>query len=57
VRYLARTSRPDSVAIDRTESNDLAWFDLERAAELMAGPESLRVIRKIERLLRERSTS
>ncbi|HEX2123581.1 MAG TPA: NUDIX domain-containing protein [Thermoanaerobaculia bacterium] len=56
VRYLARTSRPGSVAIDRTESNDLAWFGLGRAAELMAGPESLRVIRKIERLLRERST-
>lgn len=57
VRYLARTARPDSVAIDRTESNDLAWFDLARAAELMPGPESQRVLRKIERLLHERSPS
>jgi 8-oxo-dGTP pyrophosphatase MutT (NUDIX family) len=51
VRYLARTARPEGISIDRAESNDLAWVELDRAAELMPGPESLRVIRKLERLL------
>jgi 8-oxo-dGTP pyrophosphatase MutT (NUDIX family) len=55
VRYLARTSRPEAVTIDRGESNDVAWVTLDRARDLMPGPESLRVIRKIDRLLRERS--
>ena len=55
VRYLARTSSPDAIALDRAESNDLAWVTLPRAAELMPGSESHRVIRKIESLLRERS--
>jgi hypothetical protein len=57
VRYLARTSKPGAVIIDRGESNDLAWVTLDRALDLMGGPESLRVIRKIDRLLRERSLS
>lgn len=51
VRYLARTAAPHAVTIDRAESNDLAWVDLGRAAELMPGVESRRAIRKIERLL------
>ena len=51
VRYVARTGAPEAIAIDRAESNDLAWVTLDRAAELMPGPESQRVIRKI----RERS--
>ena len=51
VRYLARTARPEGISIDRAESNDLAWVELGRAAELMPGPESLRVIRKLERVL------
>ena len=51
VRYVARTRTPDAIAIDRAESNELAWVSLDRAAELMPGPESHRVIRKI----RERS--
>jgi 8-oxo-dGTP pyrophosphatase MutT (NUDIX family) len=55
VRYLARTASPDAVTLDRAESNDLAWVTLDRAAELMPGSESHRVLRKIERLLRERS--
>jgi 8-oxo-dGTP pyrophosphatase MutT (NUDIX family) len=55
VRYVARTASPDAIAIDRAESNELAWVTLERAAELMPGPESHRALRKIERLLRERS--
>jgi 8-oxo-dGTP pyrophosphatase MutT (NUDIX family) len=57
VRYLARTTSPDAITVDRVESNDLAWVTLDRAAELMPGSESQRVLRKIERLLRERSLS
>lgn len=55
VRYLARTASPDAIALDRAESRELAWVTLDRAAELMPGSESLRVLRKIERVLRERS--
>jgi 8-oxo-dGTP pyrophosphatase MutT (NUDIX family) len=51
IRYLARTASPDAVIVDRVESNDLAWVSLGRAAELMPGPESARVLRKIERSL------
>jgi len=57
VRYLARTSAPAAISIDRGESNDLAWVTLDRAAELMGGSESLRVIRKLEHLICERSPS
>jgi len=57
VRYLARTSSPDAITIDRGESNELAWVALDRAAALMPHAESLRVLRKIERLLRERSVA
>jgi 8-oxo-dGTP pyrophosphatase MutT (NUDIX family) len=57
VRYVARTRNPEAITIDRGESNDLAWVTLDRARELMHGPESHRVIRKIDRLLRERSLS
>jgi 8-oxo-dGTP pyrophosphatase MutT (NUDIX family) len=57
VRYVARTASPDRLMMDRAESNELAWVSLARAAELMPGAESQRVIRKIERLFRERSLS
>lgn len=57
VRYVARTASPDAIALDRAESNDLAWVTLDRAAELMPGSESHRVLRKIECLLRERRLS
>jgi len=50
VRYIARTGSADSIAADARESNALMWFDLGRAAELMQGEESLRVIQKIRRL-------
>jgi 8-oxo-dGTP pyrophosphatase MutT (NUDIX family) len=50
VRYIARTASPEAIVIDAQESNDLMWVDLHRAAELMRGEESLRVIRKIEAL-------
>lgn len=55
IRYLARTSSPDALTIDRAESNELAWVTLDLAAELMPGPESARVLRKIDRMRRERS--
>lgn len=55
VRFLAQTASPENVVVDYAESNGLAWVTLERAAELMPGPESARVLRKIERLWRERS--
>jgi 8-oxo-dGTP pyrophosphatase MutT (NUDIX family) len=57
VRYLARTASPDAIALHREESNDLAWVTLDRAAELMPGSESQRVLHKIERLLRGRNLS
>lgn len=51
VRYVARTASPEGINLDPAESNDLAWVDLGRAAELMPGAESHRVLRKIERVL------
>jgi 8-oxo-dGTP pyrophosphatase MutT (NUDIX family) len=53
VRYLARTYTPDRISIDRNESNDLAWVPLARAVPLMNEEASARVVRKIERFLRE----
>jgi len=47
VRYIARTAAPHSVTMHDEESNDLAWFTLQRAEELMNAPESSRVIRKL----------
>jgi 8-oxo-dGTP pyrophosphatase MutT (NUDIX family) len=55
IRFLGRTTHPGRIAIDRTESNDLAWVELERAGELLRGEESLRVIGKIEHMMRERT--
>jgi 8-oxo-dGTP pyrophosphatase MutT (NUDIX family) len=51
VRYIARTHLPESIVADARESNQLLWFDLDRAAALMHGEESLRVIQKIRRVL------
>jgi 8-oxo-dGTP pyrophosphatase MutT (NUDIX family) len=48
VRYLARTSTPEDVIVDRNESNELAWVSLARATELMPGPEFARVVRKLK---------
>jgi 8-oxo-dGTP pyrophosphatase MutT (NUDIX family) len=55
VRYAAQTASPEAMTIDRAESNELAWVTLERAGELMPGSESHRVLRKLARLLHERS--
>ena len=51
VRYIARTGSPDAIAMDAQESKALQWVDLDRAATLMQGEESLRVFRKIARLI------
>ena len=50
VRFVARTLTPDAISIAREESEDLAWVDLKRAADLMNEPASTRMLRKIERL-------
>jgi len=57
VRYLARTRNPEGIAVADAESKGLEWVDLGRAAVLMSGEESQRVIHKIERLLRDRMAS
>lgn len=57
VRYLATTRSADTIRMDEGESKELAWIPLDRAILLMHGAESARVIRKIERVLRERSES
>jgi 8-oxo-dGTP pyrophosphatase MutT (NUDIX family) len=57
VRYLARTASAGSIMMDQSESNDLRWVTLEEAATLMPAGESLRVLRKIARLLGARSRS
>jgi 8-oxo-dGTP pyrophosphatase MutT (NUDIX family) len=55
IRYLARTLMPDHVAIDRNESNDIAWVPLRSAIPMMNEDASTRAVRKIERLLDNRS--
>lgn len=57
LRYVARTTAPERLIIDRNESNRLEWFTLEQAAALMPAAESQRVIDKIDRLLRKGSTT
>ncbi len=49
VRYVARTASPLSITIKADESNELAWFTMERAATMMDAPESARVIQKLLR--------
>jgi 8-oxo-dGTP pyrophosphatase MutT (NUDIX family) len=52
VRYVARTSNPEAIALDPAESKDLAWVDLDRALELMDDESSRRAIKKIrERII------
>jgi 8-oxo-dGTP pyrophosphatase MutT (NUDIX family) len=51
VRYIARTGSPEAIAMDDKESKALQWVGLGRAAVLMKGEESLRVLRKIARLI------
>ena len=57
VRYVASTARPEAIRIVPAESNDLAWFALRDAEPRMNEAASSRVIRKIERLLKEGALS
>jgi 8-oxo-dGTP pyrophosphatase MutT (NUDIX family) len=52
VRYVARTARPEAIAMDAAESRDLAWVDFDRAVELMNEEASTRAIAKLRALLR-----
>ena len=51
IRYVARTSQPESIVIDRAESNELAWVDLDRAVPLMNEEASKRAMLKIRKML------
>ena len=57
VRYVAATARPDAIRMMAAESNDLAWFELRDAEPRMNEAASSRVLRKIERLLKEGALS
>ena len=52
IRYVARTSRPESIMIDRAESKELAWVDLDKAVPLMNEDASKRAMLKIRKMLR-----
>ena len=54
IRYVARTSQPQSIMIDRAESNELAWVELDRAIPLMNEEASKRAILKIRKMLARR---
>lgn len=52
VRYAALAEHPEAILLDRAESTDLAWADLEQAISLMNEEASKRAILKIKRMLR-----
>ncbi|HEY8712759.1 MAG TPA: NUDIX hydrolase [Thermoanaerobaculia bacterium] len=51
IRYVARTSHPESIMIDLAESNELAWVELDRAIPLMNEEASRRAVLKIRKML------
>jgi 8-oxo-dGTP pyrophosphatase MutT (NUDIX family) len=51
VRYVARTLKPQAIAMDEAESRDLAWVDFDRAIELMNEEASTRAVSKIRKRL------
>jgi 8-oxo-dGTP pyrophosphatase MutT (NUDIX family) len=53
IRYVARTSHPESIMIDRAESNELAWIELDGAIPLMNEEASKRAMLKIRNMLGE----
>ena len=53
IRYVALTSQPHAVKLDRTESNNLAWVNLDDAIPMMNEKASLRAIGKIGRMLQD----
>lgn len=57
LRYVARTASPDAIVMDESESDDLAWVPLDEAITRMNEDGSTRAIRKIEKLMKKRSTT
>jgi 8-oxo-dGTP pyrophosphatase MutT (NUDIX family) len=57
LRYVARTASPDAIVIQESESEDLAWVSLDEAITRMNEGGSTRAIRKIEQLMKKRSTT
>ena len=51
VRYVARTSHPESIVIDPSESNELAWVGLDEAVPLMNEDASKRAMLKIRKMM------
>jgi 8-oxo-dGTP pyrophosphatase MutT (NUDIX family) len=51
VRYAASTRSPKSVAMDVSESKDLAWVGLDEAVKLMNEEASTRAVSKIRKLV------
>lgn len=51
VRYVFRTASPESIMIDRAESNELAWVELDQAVLLMNERAADRAMLKIRGLL------
>jgi 8-oxo-dGTP pyrophosphatase MutT (NUDIX family) len=47
IRYLARTSVPQAISLDASESTELTWVALDRAEALLCEEAGARVIRKI----------
>lgn len=54
VRYVACTSSPDAIKIDRSESNELAWVALDAAVPLMNEESAKRAMLKIRKLIATR---
>jgi len=52
VRYLARTSTPQGIALDDAESKALAWAPLAEGERRMNEAASSRVVAKIAAMLR-----
>ena len=51
VRFVARTAHPESIMMDRVESEDLAWVPFDSAIPMMNEEASRRAILKIRKML------
>ena len=51
IRYVARTSHPESIVIDPAESHELAWVGLDEAIPLMNEDASKRAMLKIRKMM------
>lgn len=50
VRYVAATNSPAAIMIDRAESNELAWVEIDRAIPLMNEEAAKRAMLKIRKV-------